>query len=55
VQSGPRTRRLDPGQSERLELGVISTSLPQLYCTLPAHKSAGMTLDIKVQDRADAG
>jgi hypothetical protein len=49
VQSGPRTRRLDPGHSERLELGVISTSLPQLYCTLPAHTSAGMTLDIQIQ------
>jgi nitrite reductase (NO-forming) len=53
VQSGPSTRRLDPGQSQRLELGAISGSLPQLYCTLPGHKSAGMTLDIQIQDRAD--
>jgi nitrite reductase (NO-forming) len=55
VQSGPRTRRLDPGQSQRLELGAISGSQPQLYCTLPGHKSAGMTLDIQIQNRADAG
>ena len=49
VQSGPRTKALDPGQSQRLDLGVI----PEIYCTLPGHKSAGMTLDIHVQDRAN--
>jgi hypothetical protein len=29
---------------------VISRSLPQLYCTLPGHRPAGMTLDIQLQD-----
>lgn len=53
VQIGPRTKALDPGQSQRLDLGVISTSVPEIYCTLPGHKSAGMTLDIHVQDRAN--
>jgi hypothetical protein len=52
---GPRTNRLDPGQSQRLDLGVISSSLPELYCTLRGHRTAGMTLDIQTQDRADTG
>jgi hypothetical protein len=49
LEGGPRTDRLDPGQSQRLDLGVITTSPPELYCTLPGHKSAGMTLDIQIQ------
>jgi nitrite reductase (NO-forming) len=49
LEEGPRTDRLDPGQSQRLDLGVITTSPPELYCTLPGHKSAGMTLDIQIQ------
>jgi len=40
-------------QSQRLDLGVITSSLPELYCTLPSHKSAGMTLDIQTQDIAN--
>jgi nitrite reductase (NO-forming) len=49
LEGGPATRRLDPGQSQRLDLGEITRSLPELYCTLPGHKSAGMTLDIQIQ------
>jgi nitrite reductase (NO-forming) len=52
VQSGARTSRLDPGHSQRLDLGVISSDPPELYCTLPGHKSAGMTLDVQIQPRA---
>ena len=48
LDGGPRTARLDPGQSQRLDLGVITSSPPELYCTLPGHKSAGMTLDIQI-------
>jgi nitrite reductase (NO-forming) len=50
LEGGPRTDRLDPGQSQRLDLGVITSSLPELYCTLPGHRSGGMTLDIQMQD-----
>jgi nitrite reductase (NO-forming) len=50
LEEGPRTRKLDPGESQRLDLGVLSGSVPELYCTLPGHRSAGMTLDIQVQD-----
>jgi nitrite reductase (NO-forming) len=49
LDAGARTRRLDPGQSQRLDLGAISRSVPQLYCTLPGHKSAGMTLDVQIE------
>jgi nitrite reductase (NO-forming) len=55
LAGGPRTNRLDPGQSQRLDLGVINSSLPELYCTLPGHRTAGMTLDIQTQNRADTG
>jgi nitrite reductase (NO-forming) len=55
LEGGARTRRLDPGQSQRLDLGVISRSVPQLYCTLPGHGPAGMTLDIQLQDTATVG
>ena len=49
ARSGARTRRLDPGQSQRLDLGVIRSHPPELYCTLPGHKSAGMTLDVQIR------
>jgi nitrite reductase (NO-forming) len=54
VPDGTRTRKLDPGQSQRLDLGKLSGSLPELYCALPGHKSAGMTLDIRVQGSAES-
>jgi nitrite reductase (NO-forming) len=56
LQSGARTRRLDSGQAQRLDLGVISGNLAELYCTLPGHKAAGMTLDVRIQEAmADTG
>jgi nitrite reductase (NO-forming) len=55
VENGPHTQTLKPNQSQRLDLGVITSGLPELYCTLPGHKPAGMTLDIQVQDSADTG
>lgn len=55
LEGGAHTKRLDPNQSQRLDLGVITNSPPELYCTLPGHRSAGMTLDIQLPDRADTG
>jgi nitrite reductase (NO-forming) len=56
LDGGSRTRRLQPGQAQRLDLGVISGNLPELYCTLPGHKAAGMTLDVRIQEAvADTG
>ena len=51
VEGGPQTRTLDPGQSERLDLGVAISDRPA-WCTLSGHKLAGMTLDIRVVDRS---
>jgi nitrite reductase (NO-forming) len=42
-----RTRMLDPGESQRLDLGTITQTV-DAWCTLPDHKLAGMTLDIRV-------
>ena len=55
LEAGPRTNRLDPGQSQRLDLGRVTASLPELYCTLPGHKSAGMTLDVQIQHGGGIG
>jgi nitrite reductase (NO-forming) len=52
LEAGPRTDRLDPGQAQRLDLGVITSTPPELYCTLPGHRPAGMTLDIQTRDEA---
>jgi nitrite reductase (NO-forming) len=51
LEHGRRTSRLDPSQSQRLDLGVITSHPRALYCTLPGHKPAGMTLDIQIQHR----
>lgn len=49
VPGGPRTKTLSPGQSQRLDLGVVTTRTPpRLWCTLPGHKGAGMVLDLRV-------
>jgi nitrite reductase (NO-forming) len=55
LEGGARTDRLGPDQSQRLDLGVITSSPPELYCTLPGHKSAGMTLDIQIQGQEGLG
>jgi nitrite reductase (NO-forming) len=53
VEGGAKTRMLDPGESERLDLGTVTGDLDFL-CTLPGHKLAGMTLDLKVVDRPES-
>jgi nitrite reductase (NO-forming) len=40
-----RTRMLDPGESQRLDLGHVTGAL---VCTVPLHESLGMTLDVRV-------
>lgn len=47
VRGGPRTRVLDPGESERLELGPLQGDLTAV-CTLPGHELAGMTMALGV-------
>jgi nitrite reductase (NO-forming) len=50
LDGGPRTRVLEPGQSQPLDLGALTGRLPELYCTLPGHRAAGMTLDVEIAD-----
>jgi nitrite reductase (NO-forming) len=49
VDGGAKTRTLSPGQSQRLDLGTVVGDRAA-FCTLPGHKVAGMTLDIRVVD-----
>jgi hypothetical protein len=42
-----RTRMLDPGEFELLELGVVTKSIGG-RCTVGDHDSAGMTMDVRV-------
>ena len=50
VDGGPRTRTLGPGQAQRLDLGTVTGDRAG-WCTLPNHKVAGMTLDIRGRRR----
>ena len=45
-----RTRMLDPGESQRLDLGHVSADIRTL-CTLSGHELAGMSLDVKVDEQ----
>ncbi len=45
--SGPRTKMLKTGESETLDLGVLTTSLTAI-CTVAGHKDAGMTFALDV-------
>ncbi len=42
---------LDPGESQRLDLGRVTRGV-NAWCTLPGHKTFGMTLGIQVAVRA---
>jgi hypothetical protein len=44
--AGKRTRLLEPGESQRLELGVAESVTGR--CTVGDHDAAGMTVDIRV-------
>jgi nitrite reductase (NO-forming) len=45
------TRELAPGESEEVDLGVVSDG-DQAWCTIPGHKAAGMVLTFTVADSA---
>jgi hypothetical protein len=45
-----RTRMLDPGESQRLDLGRVSADIRAL-CTLSGHELAGMSLDVQGDER----
>ncbi|HEX3004874.1 MAG TPA: multicopper oxidase domain-containing protein, partial [Angustibacter sp.] len=45
--NGPSTPMLSQGQSATLDLGVVQANLSG-WCTVPGHRAAGMTLDVRV-------
>jgi nitrite reductase (NO-forming) len=45
-----RTRMLDPGESQQLDLGRVSADIRTL-CTLSGHELAGMSLDVQLDER----
>jgi nitrite reductase (NO-forming) len=45
------TAMLDPGQSEEIDLGVVSDGA-QAWCTVPGHKAAGMVVTFVVKGAA---
>ncbi|HET8600222.1 MAG TPA: multicopper oxidase domain-containing protein [Segeticoccus sp.] len=48
---GPRTRMLQMGDHQRLDLGTVQSSR-EGWCTVPGHKEAGMTLQVNVTGRS---
>jgi nitrite reductase (NO-forming) len=47
LPGGMATPMLSRGQTSTIDLGVVTTNLSG-WCTVPGHKAAGMTLDIRV-------
>ncbi len=48
-----RTRMLEPGESQRLDVGIVGGDL-QAWCTLSGHKLFGMNLEIRVARPGEA-
>ena len=44
-----RTRMLEPGESQRLDLGRVTADIRGV-CTLSGHELAGMSLDVQVDE-----
>ena len=42
----PRTRTLQPGESQRLDVGPVTGDM-RMLCTLPGHDFAGKSLDVR--------
>jgi len=47
LDSGVQTPRLSPGQSARLDVGVVGRAI-EGWCSMPGHRQMGMQLHIKV-------
>ncbi len=45
--TGQRTKRLAPGESQTLDMGVVGTSL-EGWCTVVGHRQMGMIFDVNV-------
>ncbi len=49
-----RTRMLDPGESQRLDVGTVTEDV-EAWCTVSGHKFFGMTVEIRVAHAPRAG
>jgi nitrite reductase (NO-forming) len=53
LASGPKTPDLKPGQTATLEVGTVTKSMTG-ECSIPGHKEAGMTFEVRVSGAAPA-
>ena len=53
LSTGAQTPMLDPGQTAVLDAGVVTAPLSG-WCTVPGHRQAGMTMQIRLAGSADA-
>jgi hypothetical protein len=51
--SGPKTPDLKPHQTATLTLGAVAKAMPGA-CSIPGHKEAGMTFEVRVSGTAPA-
>ena len=54
LENGVRSGRLAPGESERIDVGVVERDLAG-WCSVSGHREAGMTLDVVVTGAGSAG
>jgi nitrite reductase (NO-forming) len=47
MDAGPKTPDLKPGGTATLDLGTVTKTMPG-YCSVPGHKDAGMTFEVRV-------
>jgi FtsP/CotA-like multicopper oxidase with cupredoxin domain len=55
VAGFPKTRLLNPGESETLDLGNLSSGSFTITCTVPGHAASGMVADLMIQPGVVAG
>jgi len=49
LETGPRTARLAPGESDRIDVGVVGRDL-EGWCSVVGHRQLGMVLTVDVTD-----
>jgi manganese oxidase len=55
MESGPRTRDLNNGESQRLDVGNLSPGEYVIFCDIPGHRQAGMEAVLMVGDSGHGG
>lgn len=52
---GSRTKDLQPGESQDLELGQLAVGVYNMFCEIPGHNEAGMNGNLHIIMNAEAG